>query len=481
LEPHRVRAVSGDRRASQKASKPRESREMSPAKRLQSLAATPRGGTVELSAPRSGLRAWVRGWGGRLGLGGLMVTGLVISMSADQTAVLLPKSLQLGYPSWLGGVFGGHGVDLGLGGMIAVCVLMFVSYAIVMRATGQLSAKAVLIGIAALHALVLLAPPLLSTDVFSYIAYGRIERLYHANPYLFGPSAIRLDSVYPYIASEWVYTPTDYGPLFTALSYLLAPLTIAANVIGYKAIAGLSSLVIVWVVWKAAALRGVDQVKAVALVGLNPVMIVYGVGGGHNDMLMLAMLVLGLYVLLMQRERTGGALIVAATAIKLTGGLVLPFAVADRSRAGAGSRGRRAVLTGVVLAGLPAAALSFGLFGTGPLHLVGTLQAVQSQGGFHSISGLLLTVVGLGELTGSVGLVLDAAFVCCLGWLLWRVWKSDLDWINGAGWATVALLVTAGLLLPWYVGWLLPLAALSTDRRLLVTSVLLTGVGLTTI
>jgi hypothetical protein len=45
----------------------------------------------------------------------------------------------------------------------------------------------------------------------------------------------------------------------------------------------------------------------------------------------------------------------------------------------------------------------------------------------------------------------------------------------------VALLLTAGLLLPWYVAWLVPLAALSTDRRLLVAAVMLTGVGLTTL
>ena len=57
--------------------------------------------------------------------------------------------------------------------------------------------------------------------MFSYIAYGRIGRLYHSNPYLAGPGAIRLDRVYPYIDAQWISTPTAYGPLFTALSYLL--------------------------------------------------------------------------------------------------------------------------------------------------------------------------------------------------------------------------------------------------------------------
>jgi hypothetical protein len=431
--------------------------------------------------PEDRLRNWLIERQAWLGLGGLLLTGLVISLSAAQTAVLLPQSIQLADPTWLGGVFGHHGINLHSGGMLTVLGLMFISYAIVVRATAQLSTKTILIGIAALYVLIVLAPPLLSNDVFSYIAYGRIGRLYHSNPYISGPSVIRLDRVYPYIDYHWIYTPTDYGPLFTALSYLLAPLAIATNVVGYKLIAAASSLVVVWVVWKVAALRGVNQVKALALVGLNPVMVVYGVGGGHNDMLMLAVMMVGLYALLLQKERTGGALIVVATAIKLTGGLLLPFVIADGTRHGHGLRSRRAVLSGVVIAGLGAAVLSFVLFGTGPLHLIGTLRTVQSQGGEHSIPGLVLILLGLGSLSGAVGILLDACALACIGWLLVQVHRGRLDWITAAGLATVALLITAGMLLPWYVGWLVPLAALSDDRRLLKATLLLTLLGLTTI
>ena len=430
---------------------------------------------------RDRARSWVVERQAALGLGGLLLLGLVISLSAAQTSQLLPQEVALWDPPWLSGVFGRHGIDLHLGGSITVMALMFVSYAIVVRATAQLTAKTVIIGIAALHVLVLLAPPLLSNDVFSYIGYSRMGRLYHSNPYISGPSVIRLDRVYPYIDARWVYTPTDYGPLFTALSYLLAPLTIAANVTGYKLIAALSSLVVVWVVWKAAALRGIDQVKAIALVGLNPVIVFYGVGGGHNDMLMLAVLMVGVYVLLLEKERTAGALMVAATAIKLTGGLLVPFAIANRTRDASGPRNWRAIVSGVVIAALGAAALSFALFGTGPFHLLGTLRTVQSEGGVHSIPGLLLNLLGLGTLSGAVGIVLDVIVLGIVAWLLWQVHRGRLDWITGAGWATVALLLTAGLLLPWYVGWLVPLAALSDDRRLLAATVLLTAVGLTTI
>ncbi len=62
-----------------------------------------------------------------------------------------------------------------------------------------------------------------------------------------------------------------YGPVFTLFSYLLAPLSIAASALAYKAIAAVASL----------GMRGADlaarrgcaasnPVRAVALFGLNP-------------------------------------------------------------------------------------------------------------------------------------------------------------------------------------------------------------------
>ena len=139
---------------------------------------------------------------------------------------------------------------------------------------------------------VLLAPPLISTDIFSYQAYARMGSLFGTNPYLSGPHALGVgDPVFPYIGSKWSYIPSVYGPVFTIFSYLLAPLSIAASVVAYKSIAAIASLGIVALVFNAARLRGTDPVRAAALVGLNPLLVLYGVGGGHNDLLMLLALV----------------------------------------------------------------------------------------------------------------------------------------------------------------------------------------------
>jgi Glycosyltransferase family 87 len=445
------------------------------------LGATPQSGTFELEpqsissrvAARRRLGALAsRQRVGLLALGGLLTTGLLVSLSAAHTAQLLPESVRP-VPKSLAGAFGGASIDLRSYGVIAVLVAMFACYALAVRAADRLPARMVLMTIAGLYALVLLAPPLVSTDIFSYGAYGRMGTLYGANPYLHGPLTIQLDPLYPFIGAKWVTTPSVYGPAFTAISYVLAPLSIAASVLAYKAIAAIAGLVTVAAVWNAARWRGVDPVKAVALVGLNPLMVFYGVGGGHNDLLMLAAMVAGIYAILQHRDRAGGGLLTLATGVKLTGGLLLPFAIAG----GAIRRtGRRDIVIGAAVVGAVIFAGSVALFGAGPFHLPTTIQHSQSLGDWHSIPGFISTRLGLGTLGHITAYVLTAVFVVCCGWLVRRVWRGELDWIDGAGWATVALLLTAGSLLPWYAAWLLPLAALATDKRLWRTAIVLTGV-----
>jgi alpha-1,6-mannosyltransferase len=304
---------------------------------------------------------------------------------------------------------------------------------------------------------------------------------YGINPYLYGPNFISFDPLYHLVGLQWTHTPTAYGPLFTALSYPLAGLNIATNVFAYKGIAALSLLAVVVLVWHAAQLRGIDPVKAVALVGLNPVIVIYGVGGGHNDLLMLALLVAGIYVLLRQREGTGGAMIIAATAIKLTAGMLLPFAIAASAGRRVATSGRARIIAGAALAAAAFGLLGLVMFGSGTLHLIGTLSSIQAQGGIHSIPGFILNALGLKQLDALVGALLRIGYAIWLVWLMWRVWIGELDWITAAGWATVGLLISAGLLMPWYIAWLIPLAALSSDRRLWLTAIGLTSLGLTSL
>ncbi len=66
------------------------------------------------------------------------------------------------------------------------------------------------------------------------------------------------------------------------------------------------------------------------------------------------------------------------------------------------------------------------------------------------------------------------AFAAVAAYTLWRTWRGA-DAIAMAGWATLAILVASAWLVPWYLRWLLPLAALAGDRRLVWGTVALSA------
>ena len=413
----------------------------------------------------------------RLGVTGLLLSGTVVAVGAARTDTLLSNSIRpLPAGSALAGAFQTLAFNLHTSGVIAALTLMLVCYCVVVAGSGRLSARAVIGAVAFLHVVVLVAPPIVSTDVFSYQAYARMGSLYSINPYTHGPYAINLDGVFPYIGAYWSYFPSVYGPLFTVFSYVLAPLSVAASVYAYKSIAALASLALIAVVWRCARLRGRDPVRAAAIVGCNPLLVIYGVGGGHNDLVMLLAMTGAIYALLAGRAATGGALGTLAVGLKLTAGLVVPFAFADPEMRR--DRSRRRLTLGVAAGAAVVLAVGFGVFGSGLLQMFATLDGVQAKGGDSSVPGLIAAGLGLSSLGHIAGFALAGVFIAFCGWLLSRVWRGSLDWIDAAGWAMLAMLLGTGSLLPWYVGWALPLAALARDRRIVTAALILTGIVL---
>jgi hypothetical protein len=420
---------------------------------------------------------------GLIALAGLAASMLVLVVAAAGTNVLLPESLRPIPPTSLGpqattlhqlaGPFGAVGLNLRSGGLVAVMLVMFICYVVTVLTADRISARAVLLCIAFINTILLLTPPLLSTDIFSYWFYARMGAIYNFNPYTAGPHALAMDPLIGLVGAKWQNTPSVYGPLFTAISYLFAHFSLAASTFAYRAIAVVSSLGTVALVWSCARVRGMNQVRAVALVGLNPLTVVFGVGGGHNDLLMLVALMAGVYLLLVRRERPAGALMVVATAVKLSAVLPMIFAVISGD-AHRGGRIRKGFVVGALGAAGAIVALSFGLFGTGPLHLPSTLENVQSQGDWHSVPGLL-RALNFPTASAVISVILGGVFVAVVIWLAIRVWEGKIDWVTATAWMTAALLVTTSSFLPWYVAWLMPFTALVADRRLWNFSLAVTG------
>jgi 4-amino-4-deoxy-L-arabinose transferase-like glycosyltransferase len=329
------------------------------------------------------------------------------------------------------------------------------------------------------HAIFLLAPPLALTDIFNYINYARMEVVHHLNPYTTIP-ILEPHNDPSFALSNWHQLLSPYGPLFTLLTFAVVPLGVAASFWAIKGVLAVASLASIVLVWKCARLLGRDPVAAIVLVGLNPIVLVWGLGGDHNDFLMMFFIVLGFYLLLRGREQEhpgapeigAGAALIMATAIKASAGVLLPVVLASLLRT---PRRLILVVLGMAAAGVLLGGASLSAFGLHIPDLSTQSRLVTNE----SVPNLLGLALGSGGETEGLRLVLSgvlagSVLLCCvLAWSRRGPGGAADRLVRASGWANVALLVTLSWVLPWYVLWVLPFAALSGSRRLRTTALVL--------
>lgn len=411
----------------------------------------------------------------RVGAAALGLLGLALVALAAPGPELVPGA-GTDAPRWVLGVFG-DGLGLDGSEYLAVLYVAFAAYLVVAWAAQALGGRAIRWAVIAGVVLFALAPPLLSLDVFSYASYGRLQ-VDGLNPYDFAPADIPGDAAAARV-QDYRDAVSVYGPLFSALSYPLALLGPEAAVWAMKALAALSALALVAVSARLAVARGLDSARTAALVGLNPILLVHGVGGAHNDVLMTLGVVAGAWLLADGRPGTAGASLAAAVAVKAAGALAAPFALLGAIRTATLSpsvekrptMGRNSTFGGArrLVAGGVAAAGALGAFallayGASAVEALDVLGGSQDRISRYSVPATLAR--GSGVDVDPVRSVFVALFAAAVLLLLWRTWRG-MDWIRAAGWATLGLLLATAYLTPWYVLWALPFAAVSRDRALL--------------
>ena len=322
-----------------------------------------------------------------------------------------------------------------------------------------------------------LGPPLLSNDIYSYAAVGRLASA-DLDPYAVGPAALGGGPFLAAVDPLWRHTPTPYGPLLVTLFHAdawVARGSVLTTILLLRVAAVLFTAAAVAVaVWAA---RPAERPAVLLLTALNPVVLLHLVAGAHMDALIGGAAV-GVVVLAV----AGGwapamALAILATMVKAPAialvGFVFLYAIRRapaerRLRTGAGVIAVAAATTAALWLVLPHAfgwvralavpaaianprvpSVWLAWVFRGAAALVGTHLPGHTAGG---ISRAITLVIG-----GVVALVL----------LVRATARADREHaLRCVGWALLVIAISSPVVYGWYLAWgLFPAAAGSRSGR----------------
>jgi len=155
-----------------------------------------------------------------------------------------------------------------------------------------------LAGVAVLHLLALLVPPVASKDVYAYAFYGKVQSAYGANPYLSFPDQHPTDPWHPFWS--WRLFGPVYGPPFLLLLRLLAAVagpSLLTWVVLAKLVLVAAELAAIWALVRALRVvpggpvaPGEDPRWPLLLIGWNPMVLQSVAMSAHVDALLLLVL-----------------------------------------------------------------------------------------------------------------------------------------------------------------------------------------------
>lgn len=309
----------------------------------------------------------------------------------------------------------------------------------------------VLVLAAAIQLLPLAAPLMLSTDAWSYTNTGRIAVVHGGNPYVDTPSAFPSDPTLAYINGAWQERITVYGPAFVVASEAIA---VAAGddpglaVWLYRVAGGFLMVALALVVSRIAT----RAAFAAAFIGWNPVFAMQFAGSGHNDILMITLVVVGLAIGTQAKVREAGFAWSLAVFVKWIPLILVPLQLLEDR-----ARHRRSIAVGFLAGSVVLAGISTLLFGWSWLGGVIPVAESVTTGEINSLAiwprlgrWLPATVVTLGPIV---------AFTIAYLFLLGQAYRGRAR----RGLVMGLFLLASPYLFTWYVVTPAALAAVEDD------------------
>lgn len=403
------------------------------------------------------------------------VTWLVVT-AAQRPSVLAPPTVRRGADvGWMLGPL--HALHLTTATaphvlhaqMLRVLIIVGAAWLVAWITAPGLPLRVIAGAVALAHAVLLLAPPLPLTDVFNYQLYGRMAGIDGLNPYRDVPARAAADPIFAF--SNWHHLTSPYGPLFTLATEGLNAFGVHGWLWAWKTIVLASSLGSIALVAALAGRLGVSRQRAVAAVGLSPVLLIGEVGGLHQDMPAVACLLGAAWCLVRGADAdaprwTGpaaGALAMTAAGIKPSFAIALGVLVLGSQRRRASAAGAAAV--GVVLGAI--VLLAYG----------GTLPDVSTQSslvGPMSVPNLLGLAAGHGGADQAVRTAAQGLLALLAAGATLAVALRRERALTALGVLLFGSVLALGWVMPWYLVWALPFIALSRPRALAPLAVVAT-------
>ena len=309
--------------------------------------------------------------------------------------------------------------------------------------------------------------PLTSRDIFYYISSARVLGVYGVNPYLAAPSAFPNDPLFQY--ANWPDYTSPYGPLWLIISAGLARLgggDLLWSVVLFKLLAFVGYLACGGLIWAILRARGRAPLGGTVFWLWNPLVLLEFTGAGHNDVLMLAGLLLGLWLYLTGRVRLALAAIALAAMTKFVALLALPLLIwhhlapypSWRARLGEALR----------LAWLPTAIIVACLapFWAGESTFGPVKESTHYYSSFAHVARIVLEWWVSPRLSGDItrdGVLL----ILGIGYLLilWRTPGDGDSLLTGLARAFFLLLALWSFFVPWYCAWAVAVVAALASQR----------------
>ncbi|UVS79395.1 polyprenol phosphomannose-dependent alpha 1,6 mannosyltransferase MptB [Actinokineospora sp. UTMC 2448] len=380
----------------------------------------------------------------------------------------------------------GHGplswIRYGHGQMLATMVL-YVGFLMLVWAwvrlgrhvlADRVASRPVLIAAAAWTAPLLIAPPVFTRDVFSYLAQGALP-LHGMDPYEVGPIMLGVPELVQNVHPFWVSTPAPYGPLFILLAKGVAAVA-GSNVIVGVILTRLVLLIglglLLWALPGLVRHLGGKLSVALWLAVAGPMTVVHLVGGPHNDLLMVGFLAAGALCVLDRRHVLGVVLVTLGAAVKATSLIALPFLVwvwaghLDSTPLRNFVRAFCAAVTTFAVTFVGVTFLSLGAFDLGwlnsvnaPTMIVNWLSLPTAIGEvIHSLVSLFVEAnkswfVNIVRVLGALVFL----YIAVKQW--WRAREGGPDAVRRMALVFIAIAVLSPTMLPWYLTWGFAIAA----------------------